>query len=257
MEHPDEVVGCGTVIESPDHGPEFCLGPVFLSLPPDGGGPPIPNWDWSTAPEHHRRGGTTWGDYELVGTYDGAEFTLTRPATPLPDAPVVGAAYPPCTPCPEPAGGWRVLDPSRTSDDRLFRAIRRARHLRGFADVWLDQSINPAAARNTREDWDDLNDPEKLILNVAVTHDTAAAETELRRTWGGALCVSLARHTEAELEAVLERLGDTPGLLTAGTGHCRVNVEVVYDDGSLQEAFDREHGVGTVVVSSALRPYTG
>ena len=39
-----------------------------------------------------------------------------------------------------------------------------------------------------------------LIINVAVTGDTAVAETTLREFWGGPLCVSSARRTYAEVK---------------------------------------------------------
>jgi hypothetical protein len=46
-------------------------------------------------------------------------------------------------------------------------------------------------------------------------------------------------------------------MLTAGTGRDRVDLEVVYDDGSLQRDLDNRFGAGLVVVASALRPYDG
>ena len=70
MRQPGHVVGVGTVIESPAHGPELCLGVMLLSLPPQGGGPPIANWDWSAVTGYKRMSGTTWGTYEVVGTND-------------------------------------------------------------------------------------------------------------------------------------------------------------------------------------------
>lgn len=253
-----ELVGVGTVLESPEHGPQLCLGFLTLSLPPQGGGPAIPNWDWSAVTGHTSLHGTTWGDYEVVGTYDGHEFTLTRmPSTPHNDHRDPDDSYPPCTPCPEPAGGWRVLDPSHTSDRHMDRTFRKARRLDGYAGAWLDQSINPAACSDEEDDADLMNDPEKSITNVAVTTDTASAEAKLRRTWGGALCVSLAQHTDSELEAVMEQVLGTPDLLSAGAGRDRVNLEVIYDDGSLQNALDQQYGADLVIVSSALRPFPG
>lgn len=59
----------------------------------------------------------------------------------------------------------------------------------------------------------------------------------------------------AELGQVAERLvEDLPGVLTADVVDGRVLVDVVYDDGSLQADVDAEHGVGVVVISSALVP---
>jgi len=76
--------------------------------------------------------------------------------------------------------------------------------------------------------------------------------------WGGALCVSLARHTADELatvrDAVLDDLVKTGNLLSMSAAHDHVDVEVIYDDGALQEDLDRRHGTGLVIVTSALRP---
>jgi hypothetical protein len=256
-----ELVGFGMVLESAAHGPQFCLGAIFLSDPPQCGGPSIPNWDWSAVSGHTSRNGTTWGDYTLVGTYDGHAFTLTRPPRPGRAAGLEPAADAldevRGTPCPEPEGGWRVLDPSRTTDESMELAFEEARGLEGYAGLWLDQSINPAASSTDEEAYDLMNDPEKLIINVAVTGDTAAAEARLREVWGGALCVSRAAHTEAELRRVQEEVSRTPGSLSVGTIIDRVHVEVIHDDGSLQRELDARYGAGLVVVASVLRPYEG
>jgi hypothetical protein len=261
MDAGTELVGFGLVLESPAHGPQFCLGAIFLSDPPQCGGPPIPNWDWSAVSGHTSRNGATWGDYTLVGTYDGHVFTITRPPQPGrgpggdPAADELDEVR--GTPCPEPPGGWRVVDPSKTTDESMERAFEDARGLEGYAGLWLDQSINPAASRADEDAYDLMNDPEKLIINVAVTGDTAAAEARLREVWGGALCVSRARHTDAELRWVQEEVARTPGVLSVGTTIDRVNLEVIHDDGTLQRELDATYGAGLVVVASVLRPYAG
>jgi hypothetical protein len=253
-----ELVGFGVVLESAEHGPEFCLGMLHMSDPPQGGGPAVVNWDWSTVSDYESVAGTTWGGYTLTGTYDGDTFTMTRPPVPSRlghGGPAVRSPYDLfATPCPEPPGGWRVVDPARTTDEAMEETFTRARSLEGYAGSWVDQSINPAS-RSTAEDDDLLmNDPTQLIINVTVTGDTRAAEAILREIWGGAMCVSRARHTEARLRYVLDEVRTTPGLLTAGTARDCVEVEVVYDDGSLQRELDDRFGAGTVVVTSALKP---
>jgi hypothetical protein len=254
-----QLVGVGTVIESPTHGPELCLGVLMLSLPPQGGGPPIANWDWSAVTGYERMNGTTWGTYEVVGTYDGQAFTLTRsPVRPPPDRAELDLGSTPSTPCPEPKGGWHVHDPSRTTDRLMHRTLRRARRLDGYAGAWLDQSINPASRSTDDEDAAELmNDPMRLIINVAVTRDLETAERRLREVWGGAMCVSLARYTKDELaavrDAVLDDVFETGNLLSVSIAQDHVGVDVIFDDGALQEDLDRRHGVGLVVVTSALR----
>jgi len=63
------------VLESPDHGPQLCLGGVDESLPPQCGGPDIVGWDWESVSDEESRSGTTWGEYTVVGTYDSTRFT--------------------------------------------------------------------------------------------------------------------------------------------------------------------------------------
>lgn len=256
-----ELVGFGTVLESPTHGPELCLNGLMLSLPPQGGGPAVVNWDWSAVDGYESLNGTTWGDYTVVGTYDGSTFTMTRPPRPGQqadgDLSTDEEPDPFGTPCPEPSGGWRVLDPFRTTDESMERVFEEAQSLEGYAGSWVDQSINPADGSGDEDSDLLMNDPTRLIVNVAVTGDTASAEARLREFWGGALCVSRARHTKAELTVVLEELIRTPGLLGAGTGRDRVELEVIHDDGSLQRELDGRYGAGVVAVTSALRPYRG
>lgn len=254
-----ELVGAGTVLESPGAGPHLCLGVVLASLPPQGGGPVITNWDWSVVSGHTTVSGTTWGAYTVIGTYDGHSFTTTRP----PREYVAPATEPGGdldrlrTPCPEPSGGWRVLDPSRTTEEALSRLSELARGLEGYASMWLDQSLNPVAQRRDEEAARLMNDPAQMIINVAVTGDAAVAEARLREVWGGPLCVSTARHTDEELSRVRDELVGTPGMLTLGHFLDHVDLEVVYDDGSLQREVDARFGEGLVVITSALRLHPG
>ena len=74
-----ELIGEGYVLESPTHGPQFCLGGLLMSLPPQGSGPVILNWDWAVTSGFTCLNGTTWGAYTLIGSYDGHSFTITRP----------------------------------------------------------------------------------------------------------------------------------------------------------------------------------
>lgn len=63
-------------------------------------------------------------------------------------------------------------------------------------------------------------------------------------------------YSQAELDDLAVKLSRTvPGVLSASAdaeGH--VLIDVVYDDGALQEALDANHGAGVVVVTSALVP---
>lgn len=259
---PSELIARATVLEDSGHGPQLCLGGVATSLPPQCGGPDITNWDWEAVGGSEEVRGTRWGDYVVVGTYVDGRFTLTRPAVPgqeydgpMPVTPEEDDPF--TTPCPAPEGGWKVVDPALTTDDSLERVSRVARRLEGYAGLWWDQSINPASASGSDEGAELMNDPAKLVVNVRVTGDPAAAEAELRKVWGGALCVSRAVRTEQELRRIQHRMVELPGFLSSGTGRDVVEVTVIHDDGQLQRRLDEEHGAGVVRVTSALQPHPG
>ena len=82
-----EYHGTLSVLQSPDHGPELCT-VMKASLPPQCGGLPVVGWDWDAVDGEEAQGGTTWGSWEVTGTYDGERFTLTRPpGAPVPPEP--------------------------------------------------------------------------------------------------------------------------------------------------------------------------
>lgn len=257
----EEVVllGSGLVLDDGD-GPELCLGGVLESYPPQCGGPRLVGWDWDQVEGEVRASGTTWGDYVVIGTYDGERFTLTR--RPVGRDEYDGPRPRPLhgdeeleTPCPEPPGGWRPVDPERTTESALQQVARAADRLDGFADLWWDQSVNPAYDDpDSAEREYAMNDPAKLVVNVRVVGDAQAAEAELREVWGGALCVTEARRTREELRDIQQALADTPGLLFSEPGRDVVDIQVVHDDGSLQRRLDERYGAGVVRVRSALTP---
>ena len=262
-EQPGELIARATVLEDRSHGAQLCLGGILESLPPQCGGPDLIGWDWDAVTGFDAVGDTRWGEFVVIGTYDraAATFTLTRPAVPAEE--YDGAGLPAGqdpeaelrTPCPEPDGGWRVLDPALTSEGSLIQTIRAARARPDFGGLWVDQSINPAMTDGkTANDERRLNDPARLILNVSVTGDPEVAEAELRQTWGGALCVRRSGHTERELRRIQARVSSLPDFLSSAVANDRVAVTVVWDDGTLQAAFDEQYGAGVIAVSFALQP---
>ena len=238
------------------HGAELCLGAIAASLPPQCGGPRLVGWDWvDHEGDYEQRAGVRWGDFLVTGTFDGSSVSPTEvvPAdeAAVPDRPERDDEF--TTPCPEPAGGWRVLDPALTTEASFEATMRRAEKLDGYAESWVDQSINPAWSDLARADEEGtLNDPKLEIINVRVTHDAAAAERELREGWGGSLCVSVAEHTEKELMSVQDDLNKLPGVLESAPGRDVVELMVTYDDGSYQRWADHTYGAGVVLVTSAL-----
>lgn len=255
-----KVTGLGLVIDDwGDAGPELCLGPVAESYPPQCGGIPMRGWDWSQVEGFDTVGKVRFGTYAVTGTFDGTTFTVT-------DEPVLGALYDPmavedpaehfATRCPEPDGGWRVVDPDLASDRALEEVARAAMGLPGYAAWWLDPLTLPDAGA-TPDAPAAGSDPEgstAAVVNVLVTEDTEGAEAALREVWGGPLCVSEAERTEAEIRAVAEEVTSLPGISAAAPDLDRVRVDVTFDDGSIQAYLDERFGEGVVTVFSALRP---
>lgn len=249
---PPRYTATATVLESTDHGPQLCFG-VEDSYPPQCGGPDVVGWDWDDVEGAESAGGTTWGTYTLVGTWDGAALTLTEPPR-APEPPTdPGAADRFRSPCPVPEGGWQVVDPATATDEALDRAVEHARSQPDVGGVWLDQSMNPATSE------EGMNDPTRLVLNVTFTGDLERHEAELRERWGGALCVSGAERSAAELARVRAEAEAAAGdLVWSSTDEVTGTVElgVVVDDG-LQARFDERYGAGVVVVRPQLRPVEG
>jgi hypothetical protein len=229
-----------TVLESPEHGPQLCHA-VAESLPPQCGGPDVLGWTWEGL-AHEEAQATRWGFYRLVGTWDGTAFTLTSPAT---VAPVGGATEPGIdftSPCPPPAGGWAAVDPGRATQAAFDAAAAKATAMPGFAGLWIDQNGGE-------------NDPRRLVLNVKFTGDPAAREAELRQVWGGALCLSPAARTQAELERIQNELTG-PDILQSSVDVVanRVDLTVYAATPAEQARLDERYGAGVVRLRGFLRP---
>lgn len=179
-----------TVLESPDHGPQLCLGGVAESYPPQCGGPDVVGWDWAAVDGAESAAGTTWGTYRVVGTWDGDRLTLTEPPGP-PDAPVDGPATDFSPACDDPV----AVDPGAGSFEGFDSAA-----VADLVALWVS---DPAG------DWDG-----PFTVSVVVRPGGApAAEAAVRRVWAGALCVvERDQPTAAELAAVQEEVtGAAPG----------------------------------------------
>jgi hypothetical protein len=229
-----------TVLQDGKEPPMLCLGGILLSLPPQCGTIPIANWDWDAVQGEERLNGVRWGDYHVVGTYDGDSFTLSEtPGTYV--APPAGPENVVRTPCEEPAGGWQVPDPSKTGDADYRRAINAAEVEPDFAGAWIDGS------------------PTELTL--AFTGDLERHEVEARRDWGGPLCLwefertfDELRRIQRDLEPATQELGLR--LISSSVAVYLNQVElgvVLADDEALREIEER-YGPGAVVVDSALEP---
>lgn len=260
------VLGIGTVLDE-GSGPMLCLGSIAFSLPPQCSGPAVADWDWAEHPDAESVNGVTWGDYTMVGAWDGTTFTPSevRETTPG-DRPEEDVTALFDSPCEAPEGGWVPLDPATTTADALSSAHRVAEALPDYAISWGDQSINPhwqetqdlheSGGTPSLEVQQAMNDPAYTILNVGVTDDVAGAEAAVREVWGGPLCVTRFVNTHARLREVAKDLRELPGGLDSGYGSIgnTVEISVIHDDGSIQAWADEEYGEGVVALTSALQP---
>jgi hypothetical protein len=240
------------VLQDTKHGPELCLGAVSSSLPPQCGGIPIPNWNWAEVNGEETRSGTTWGNFHVVGTYDGGKFTVREVNPPRP--PTTATTDPPYqTTCPEPAGGWQrqVDDPNGTKLEALSRAARSAPDFAGF---WITY-LTPMGG-NVAED------PGDFVVNAAFTSNLERHEAALRRLWPGPLCVTRHARSYRDLQRVQQELTGTVGtslglqVLQASVREVEnvVDVQAVVVDERAQKAVEERYGAGIVRLASALQP---
>jgi hypothetical protein len=221
--------GLVTVLD-PGTGPQLCLGAIAESYPPQCGGPAIEGFEWGDV-GFEEASGVKWGSYALTGTFDGTTFTVTDaiPAA-LYDAMAEPQEDPLGAACETPA----TTDTARATPEDLDATLAAASALPGYATAWLTGTT----------------------INVAVTEDEAGAESTLRETWGGPLCVTTVERTDADLNAINQELqAALPTLLTSGSfAPDTLDAEVVFDDGSIQDWADATYGDGLVRISSALTP---
>ena len=212
-------------------GPEMCLGAVAESYPPQCGGPALEDFAWGDV-GFEEASGVKWGSYALTGTFDGTAFTVTDA---IPAALYDVMAEPQDQPLGAACETPETTDTAKATPEDMDATLAAASALPGYATTWL--------TGNT--------------INVAVTEDAAGAETTLRETWGGQLCVTTVEKTDADLNAINTELQEALGeaLLTSGSFQPdTLDAQVVFDDGSVQEWADTTYGEGLVRVGSALTP---
>lgn len=73
----DELTTRAFVLDEGD-GAQLCFS-ALESRPPLCSGPLINGWDWNATEGEETAAGSTWGDYEVFGTWSGNSLTLTRP----------------------------------------------------------------------------------------------------------------------------------------------------------------------------------
>lgn len=240
-----------TVLEDAD-GARLCLGGVMDSLPPQCGGVPVLGWSWRDVDGEESRSGVTWGDFHVIGTYDGTRFTLFDAGPPQPYPDEDGDQFAP--PCPEPQGGWVDVDPAMTGDDDRIATMRVAENIASYAGIWIGYLEEPV----------DEQTPGEYVVTVAFTGDPSVHEPAIREVWGGPLCLTSVEHTFAELRRTqrdlgnggAERLGLQMTWSDVNIMANRVELGAVVFDPTVQAALDEEYGVGIVYVEPALQPVT-
>jgi hypothetical protein len=238
-----------TVLEDRSHGPMLCLGGVLTSLPPQCGDVPIAGWDWRAVEGEETVDGTTWGNYRVIGRYDGKTFTVTG-AGPPEDHPSGSETDPDFTsPCSEPAGGWTGLDEATQEHAHPVHAY--ARRQPDYVTSWVTHLDPPAQEFGP------------VIVNVVFTGDVERHKAEIRKVWGGPLCVverdvpsarELGR-IRKEVEAGLNELGLQMLWSQGPAVEAVIEIGVVVDvAGEGQAALDSRYGDGVVRLIPALQP---
>jgi hypothetical protein len=228
--------------------PTLCLGLVNESLPPQCDGIELRGWNWSSVSGEQHASGTTWGEYDVVGTFDGSVFSVssaTAAASPTPpDSDRV------TTPCAEPTGGWVDEDPSRTDEDDRRAAMHLAEDAPDHTGVWVDYLDEDAGPER----------PGRYVLNATLTGELPRHERELRAVWGGPLCVSASDLPFRELSRIQNELSDGAaeaiGLQMTWSNidvmDGRVELGAVLVTPAMKTALHEEYGVGTVRVVPAM-----
>jgi hypothetical protein len=241
----------GTVLESPEHGPELCVGGIADSLPPQCSGLRIPNWEWAEVDGEESLRGTTWGEFHLVGRYDGHTFMA------LDVGPIEresSSVDPVDTPCPEPEGGWESPDLSKARDPDLVALMRAVEKQPDFAGFWIDHVEEPSG--------EVVAEPGGIIANVAFVGDVEAHRDAIQELWGGPLCLVQHDRTYDELRRIQRELAHGAaaelGLEATWSGvsqhENRVELGVVVADDSSRMAVEERYGPGAVLLVPALGP---
>jgi hypothetical protein len=254
----DLVEGTGMVIETGRFGPELCLSTVAESYPPQCRGIPLEGWSWDDVAGEETAAGTTWGDYHVVGSYDGHAFTIAEASAPQererPEDEEQDRFTPPC---PEPPGGWRAPDPERATHDQMGDAAIAAQEEPDFAAIWVGYPYKDPTETNPEN-----MGPNDIVLNVAFTGDIERHERELREIWGGPLCVVERGQRYRDLRSVQRELGEVAesdfGLQVLWSDIDEIGgavlLSVVTIDEATKAELDRRYGEGVVEVTAQLRP---
>jgi hypothetical protein len=241
----------GMVVDDGESPPRLCLGITLASLPPRCGGIPLAGWDWRTVAGEEMAFGTTWGNYHVIGAYDGETFAVSAVGPSDPDPSSLESDPDFASPCPEPAGGWVVPDAAHDTQDDDAAAVAYAKAQPDYAASWVTHLDRAQLERSS------------VIVNVVVTGDAERHEAEIRKVWNGPLCVverdvPTARELGRLRKEVEAGLGDLGLEMLWSSGpdvEPVIEIGVVVDtEGRAQAALDERYGAGVVRLFPALAP---
>lgn len=240
----------GLVFELEGKGPKLCLGGANDTIPPGCESIDLVHWSWDDVEGEDETGGAVWGEFDLVGRYDGETFTVVK-AGPL-DTGDPSQADAIDTPCTEPVGGWVATDQARASLEVAQEIQTEVSDDDDFVGLWLDY-YNVPPKGPTEED------PGDIILNVSFTADLERHEQELRELWGGPLCVTEGGKTYKELREI-QRTFDAAEFGLEGlwsdidvTKNVVMFGVVIADEEALQQ-IEEQYGPGVVKIIPRLVP---
>lgn len=240
----------GMVLETRDREAELCLGTIQESYPPQCVGIALDGWDWDEVEGEEEAGGSIWGEFHLVGRYDGKTFEVHEVGPPEPVEPEEPDSI--GTPCNEPAEGWAATDPARASQEDVVEIQRQVSDDPDFVGLWIDYYNEPPGGP-TEED------PGDIILNVSFTGNLESHEQELRELWGGPLCVTEGGKTYKELRDIQRTFDPAEFGLQDLWSDIDVTQNVVMfgvvvaDDVALQK-IEQRYGPGVVKIYPRLHP---
>ncbi|MBA3630274.1 MAG: hypothetical protein H0W55_11495 [Actinobacteria bacterium] len=159
-------------------------------------------------------------------------------------------------PCEEPEGGWQVPDPNRAGHADVNASNAAVRRDPEFAGLWIEYL--DGAGDNSTEDQ------AEILLNVAFTANLEPHEQELRKHWGGPLCITkhdrslgrLQQIQSEELGRVTRRLGIQELFTDIDVEDDVVEVGIVVIDDKGREAIEERSGKDAVRILEMLQPAT-
>jgi len=136
----------------------------------------------------------------------------------------------------------------------MLATMHAAEEEADFAGFWIDYVTDPVG--------EEVVEPGGIIANVAFTGDLDRHTAQIRRTWGGPLCVVEFERTFHELRRIQDGfaadIGDQLGLQTTWSSgdvtRNRVEIGVVVATEEARRAVDERYGEGAVLLVPALTP---